>query len=373
VRISIIRTRAAAKLLPLVFLLTLPVALQAEDYIFTTNNGIITITGYTGTGGDVTVPDTITDLPVTRIGSRAFYSCTNLLSVTMLGGVTNIESEAFRSCTSLANVILPESVISIGSEAFRYCSGLTNFYFPKGVKSIGDNLFSFCTNLMTISVDASNNSFCSVDGVLFNKKQTYLVQCPAGRAGSYTIPNTVLLVLSRSFWSCLSLTNITIPNGVTGIHQAVFRHCSGLTSLTIPSSVGIIGGLTFDSCSKLAGVYFQGHSPILGGSDLFGESIATVYYLPGTTNWGTTYSGRPAVLWNPEVQTGDPSFGVRTNQFGFRIIGTPNIPIVVEACTDFSGPVWVALQSCKLTNGSLYFSDPQWTNHPTRFFHLRWP
>jgi hypothetical protein len=372
-KIGSIRTAWAVRLLSLLLLLTLPAALQAEDYTYTTNNGTITITGYTGPDGAVTVPDKITELPVTGIGSRAFYNCTNVLSVTMLSGVTNIESEAFRSCTSLANVIIPESVISIGSEAFRYCSDLTNFYVPKGVKSIGDNVFSFCTNLIAITVDATNSSYCSVDGVLFNKKQTYLVQCPAGKVGSYSIPNTVILVLSRSFWSCLSLTNITIPNSVAGIHQAVFRHCSGLTSLKIPSSVVIIGGLTFDSCSKLTRCYFQGHAPILGGADLFGDSIATVYYLPGTTNWGTTYSGRPAVLWNPQAQTSDSSFGVRTNQFGFRIIGTTNIPIVVESCTNFSGTAWVALQSCNLTNGSLYFSDPQWTNYPARFYRLRWP
>jgi len=37
------------------------------------------------------------------------------------------------------------------------------------------------------------------------------------------------------------------------------------------------------------------------------------------------------MLWNPLVQTTDGSFGVRQNQFGFNIAGTPDMPLVIEA------------------------------------------
>ena len=86
-----------------------------------------------------------------------------------------------------------------------------------------------------------------------------------------------------------------------------------------------------------------------------------------------TFGGLPTVLWNPQVQTSDASFGVRTNRFGFNITGTTNIPIVVEACTNLANPAWSPLQSCTLTNGSVYFSDPDWTNYPGRFYRLRSP
>ena len=104
---------------------------------------------------------------------------------------------------------------------------------------------------------------------------------------------------------------------------------------------------------------------------------ATVYYLPGTTNWGTTFGGRPTVLWNPQAQS-DASFGVRANQFGFNIIGSSNLVIVVEACTNFTNPVWQPVQTNTLntfvgTNGSAYFSDPAWTNYPGRFYRFRSP
>jgi hypothetical protein len=62
-----------------------------------------------------------------------------------------------------------------------------------------------------------------------------------------------------------------------------------------------------------------------------------------------------------------------TNGFGFNLTGTTNIPIVVEACTNLANSAWSPLQTCTLTNGSLYFSDPQWTNYPARFYRFRSP
>jgi hypothetical protein len=70
------------------------------------------------------------------------------------------------------------------------------------------------------------------------------------------------------------------------------------------------------------------------------------------------------------MQTSDGRFGVQNNQFGFTITGTANIPIVVEGCTNLANARWTALQGCTLTNGSIYFSDAQWTNYAARFYRL---
>jgi hypothetical protein len=67
------------------------------------------------------------------------------------------------------------------------------------------------------------------------------------------------------------------------------------------------------------------------------------------------------------------SFGVRTNRFGFTILGTSNLVIVVEACTNLANPVWTPVGTNTLTGGSSYFSDSQWTNYPTRLYRLRSP
>jgi hypothetical protein len=76
------------------------------------------------------------------------------------------------------------------------------------------------------------------------------------------------------------------------------------------------------------------------------------------------------VLWNPLIETADGSFGVRTNQFGFNITGTTNIPIVVQAADNLAHPVWTSLQSLTLTNGSYYFSEPFQPASPARLYRI---
>jgi hypothetical protein len=127
----------------------------------------------------------------------------------------------------------------------------------------------------------------------------------------------------------------------------------------------------------LTSAYFLGNAPPDDGT-AFADGLATVYYLRGTTGWGSTFGGRPAVLWNPQAQTSDGSFGVRTNQFGFNITGSSNLVIVVEAATNFHNATWTPVGTNTLntfvgTNGSSYFSDPQWKNYPSRFYRLRSP
>jgi hypothetical protein len=270
----------------------------------------------------VTIPSS-----VTHIGDYAIHYCTSLTTVTIPNSVTSIGNQAFSYCTSLTSVTFGNSVTNIGNLAFAVCTNLTSVAIPNSVTSIGYAAFYSCTSLTNFLVDAANSVYSSLDGVLFNKAQTTLIQFPGGRGGSYAIPNSV-----------------------TSIGQSAFSSCTGLT-----------------------GVYFQGNAPSVSGNVFEGATNVTVYYLPGTTGWGPAFGGRPAVLWNPLVQTGDASFGVRTNRFGFTITGASNLVLVVEAATDLAHPAWVSVGTNTLTGGASYFSDPEWTNYPTRFYRLRSP
>jgi hypothetical protein len=155
----------------------------------------------------------------------------------------------------------------------------------------------------------------------------------------------------------------------------VFYGCTGLTSVTIPNSVTSIGGEAFAGCTGLTGLYFQGHSPSPSwGSPIFDAvGQTTVYYLPGSTGWGSAYGGRPTALWLPQVRNVAARFGVPGNPFGFDVSWAPGQTVVVEAATDLAAPVWSLVQTLTLTGDSIPFSDPQWGLHPVRVYRLRAP
>jgi len=189
---------------------------------------------------------------------------------------------------------------------------------------------------------------------------------------SITIPENVTGIDAEVFARCVNLRSVSIPNGVTNIGTGAFYYCLSLTSLTIPATVSNIGVRAFASCTNLQGVFFKGSAPKATTVFYFTDTVSA-YYLPGITGWTNTFGGRPAVLWNPLAQTGDGSFGMGTNGFGFNITGTTNIPIVVEAAPDVVGGHWVPLLTNTIATGSVYFSDPDWTNRPARFYRIRSP
>jgi hypothetical protein len=513
----------------------------------------------------VTIPSS-----VTGIGYWTFDGCTRLTSVTIPNSVTEIGDSAFFGCTSLTNITIPNSVTSIWDWAFYGCSSLTSITIGHGLASIGYGWLDGCTSLTAIIVDASNDNYSSLDGVLFDKNQTTLIQCPARKAGNFTIPNSVITIASYSFSSCSNLTSITIPSGVTSVGRAAFQDCTSLTDVALPGSVTNLGpnsfagcsnlrsvvipvgvttieqgtfsgctnltsvvipdsvvtirnsrhsgpagpdwfwgsgafegctGLTnvsfrasvleigphsfencsslrdvvipvgattieegafsgctsltsivipdsvvtiinrlhrsilgdywgsgafagctsltnvsmgehltelganafkgcsnlrdviipagivvmqegaFSGCTSLAGVHFEGDCPGLAwenqaywASPFDGSDNVTINYLPGTLGWDTNYAGRPTALWvlpYPVILNRSPSFGTQTNGFGFTVSWATNVPVVVEASASLNNPAWTALVTNTLVNGTSYFSDADWTNHPARFYRVR--
>ena len=92
--------------------------------------------------------------------------------------------------------------------------------------------------------------------------------------------------------------------------------------------------------------------------------------MSGTTNWSSPFDGIPAVQLSLQPQTGGPSLGVQNNQFGFNVTGNNGLVVVVQAATSLVNPVWISVWTNTLTGGSAYFSDPQWTNYPGRYYRL---
>jgi hypothetical protein len=345
--------------------------------------------GYSGSpAGAYTVPST-----VTSIAPSAFNDCLTLQKVTIPSSVTNLGDSAFDDC-NLTNMTLPNSVgaignycfagcwlmkqftfgsgvTTIGSFAFWQCSLLPSIAISSSVATIGEGPFAGCISLTNIAVAPGNPAFSSVSGVLFDKNQATLIQYPAGlSASSYVVPNSVNNIGGYAFGGSY-FNNISLPNGLASIGEYAFANAGQLTNIFIPSSVTSIGDYAFESCYALSSVYFMGNAPPDDGTVLSLSGVSTVYYLPGTTGWNSTFCGEPTVLWLPQAQTADGSFGVLTNQFGFNLTWASGMTVVVEACGDLANPSWQPVATNTMTSGTAYFSDPQWTNYPSRYYRIR--
>jgi TonB-dependent receptor len=91
-----------------------------------------------------------------------------------------------------------------------------------------------------------------------------------------------------------------------------------LKSIVIPASVVAIGNWAFESCPGLTGVFFEGRAPGAGITIFLSSENVTVFYLPGTVGWTSTYGGRPTAVWQPGMLTTDGMFGVNAGEFGFN-------------------------------------------------------
>lgn len=228
---------------------------------------------------------------VTTIGICAFESNSTLKTITIPEDATTIMARAFMNCDALTSIDIPESMTTIGSSAFYSCEALTGVAIHKDLTTIGEEAFAHCTAMTAITVDAENPNYTSVDGVMFDKNKTTLIQYPLGNAAeSYVIPDGVTTITNLAFYGSQSLANITIPASVTTIDIDVFAECPSLASIniddqnpnyasidgvlfnkdktiliqypignenstyTIPDGVTTIGGFAFEFCDNLTTV-----------------------------------------------------------------------------------------------------------------------
>jgi hypothetical protein len=315
---------------------------------------------------------------VTNIGASAFRYCgltsftfpntlasikeysfdgdSNLLGVVIPDTVTDIGVDAFAGC-GLTNVTIPNGVFIIDYGAFYGCGNLTNATIGEGVTYIRPGAFGACGSLTAIVVAPDNLSYSSFDGILFDQSKTMLLQFPAGRAGTYIV-----------------------PDGVWGIGEGAFEGCAGLTNVDLPSSVLDLGQLAFSDCSNLTAVYFQGDAPYISGDNVLpyqgvfdDDTNVFVYYLPGTTGWGTDFGGRPTVPWLPRMETSGPGNVTGTGAFSFTVNWASGRSVVVEACTNLANPAWYPLATNTIAGGSFCFSDPDRRSYGNRFYRVRTP
>ena len=201
--------------------------------------------------GEIVIPNTVTE-----IKPYAFRYCDKITSIEIPDSVTSIGSWAFGGCSSLTSIEIPDSVTSIGSSAFNGCTSLTNIEIPDSVTSIGDYAFYYCGRLTSIEVNPNNSSYKSVNGILYTKDGTTLVQYPIGKKDtSFIVPGSVTSIGDYSFYSCDSLTSVVIGDSVTSIGSFAFAYCSSLTSVTLGKGITSMYANSFSGTKITYNIY----------------------------------------------------------------------------------------------------------------------
>ena len=248
--------------------LRIPSSVEIDGTVcIVTSIGVWTLTGYEDIGR-IVIPDTVTSIgagafmssnigeavipsSVKTVGTMAFSGCCALKKIVFEGNPEKIAGNAFGYSTSLDEVSfgapgrysahdglvleddslffvtasigghldIPE-VESVGRHAFA-SAGISTVTIPKTVTRIGEAAL-VSPNLEEIHVDPDNPVFASVDGVLFTKDLKTLVAYPAGRTGSYTVPDAVESIAACAFEKCYGLESITIGANVQYIDEDAF-------------------------------------------------------------------------------------------------------------------------------------------------------
>jgi hypothetical protein len=138
-------------------------------YTYITNiDNTISITGCTGIGGNVTIPDTIDGLSVTGIGAGAF-----------------------QHNSSLTNITIPASVISLGSLAFSDCTNLTEIHFPGNAPTADLTVFSGDNHAIVYYPPGATGWSSPFDGLLSGQQNP---PSPAGDFYYYTTINDTIII-----------------------------------------------------------------------------------------------------------------------------------------------------------------------------------
>ena len=304
---------------------TLPTAF-AEDYTFgdytytLDTDGNATITKYTGSTADLTIPDSLDGHPVVEIEGEAFAENTALTSVKLPASLQEMGAWAFKNCTSLKSVFIPKSldycagagdgpfagctaldtitfetgVTQIAAGLFASCPGLTKIVIPDTVTTIDECAFSSCKNLEKVTFSPS---ITSIGYLAFESCPLTSVELPASlqemsfhvfknctSLKSVFIPKSLdrcSTVGNGPFAGCTALDTITFETGVTQIAQYLFASCTGLTEIVIPNTVTTIEYGAFRNCTNLKKVTFSPNITLIK-ADAFESCPLTSVELPAS-------------------------------------------------------------------------------------------
>ncbi|MGH7972013.1 MAG: leucine-rich repeat protein, partial [Limisphaerales bacterium] len=159
---------------------------------------------------------------------------------------------------------VPNTVTEVASASFEFSSGVTSIIIGTNVTSIGYAAFYDSGALTSIIVNSNNAFYSTINGVLYDKAKTLLIQYPSGLPGTFSIPGTVLNIDDGAFGDAFGLTGVVIPDAVTNIGFEAFYSCIHLSSVTMGASVTSIQQAAFFYCPALQSITFPSRLTSLG-------------------------------------------------------------------------------------------------------------
>ena len=250
---------------------------------------------------------------LTSLGANPFYNLTELASIDVNSGNANYSSDSgvlfnktkstlllYPSAKGNPTYSIPLGVATVDDNAFTSVRNLVSISIPNSVSALGPGPFWDCNQLSSVTVDSSNTTYRSEDGVLIDRAQQSLLLYPHGKtASSYTLPNSVVtfdqvafigvsrltsLILpdnvtsipSYSLQGMDNLSSIVIGNGVTSIPSNMFSGLNSLASVSIGNGVTSIGDNAFVWVTSLTSVTLGDHVESIGAAAFDGTSISTI-------------------------------------------------------------------------------------------------
>lgn len=320
---------------------------------------------------------------VTSIGNDAFLNCTSLTTVRLSENLTFLGEGAFSSCEKLSSVNIPESLTFLPQFCFSQCksltsiklhdkleriyyrafinSGLTSVYIPASVTKIEDAPFCECASLSEITISSDNPNYTVVDGNLYNKDVTKLIQYAPGNPtevfnvpdtvtdiGNYALTgsiylkevylgNTVDYVEGSAFMGCISLENAVLSNKMEILYSRTFSGCTSLKTITIPDSILQIDYHAFEDVESLTDVYYTGTEEQWQAIEIYTTNngcleTATIHYNSPATN-GLISESIMAYAIAEEVGTTELASKVYTRKN--LAPGTEAVLMIIEGYVDY--------------------------------------
>lgn len=262
----------------------------ASDFAYTTENGEVTITDYTGTREHVLIPSEIGGFPVTALADKAFYE-KHVTTVVVPDSVTEIGDLCFSGDNYLVSLTLPDGLAELSYGALESCYSLLDFDLPKGLKTIGEGALQSIFYLTHLTIPAGVTDIEQMNFLMMHGLEEVSV-AEGSTSFTYDAENGLLMTADKArllhcFFHLAPQKEIILPEGMKTIDPFAFHYDVTVEKIVLPEGTETIGLLAFGICPKLTEIVIP-------------ASVTAIGVMEGQAGSGSITSFAQNVLVTPE-------------------------------------------------------------------------